>query len=76
MTPDERLELVLELGLETVPTLYPYEKLKVTLDELISKADGESGLNTKTKREGLVYKSTCGNYSFKVISNAWLLKNE
>lgn len=76
LSPEERLDLVIALDLETVPTLYPYERIKVTLDELISRADGESRLNPKAKREGLVYKSSCGNYAFKVISNAWLLKNE
>jgi hypothetical protein len=36
-------------------------------------ADGPS-LNAKM-REGIVFKSSDGQFSFKVINNKWLLKN-
>jgi len=42
------------------------------IDSLISMADGDS-LNAKT-REGLVWKRIDGRFSFKVISNQFLLK--
>lgn len=43
------------------------------LDKLLLMADGPSGLNGKY-REGLVYKSLDGKFSFKTISNKYLLK--
>lgn len=45
------------------------------INEILSGADGYSVLNDKTKREGLVYKSFTeeGTFSFKVISNTFLL---
>lgn len=33
-------------------------------------------LNPNKMREGLVFKSTDGKESFKVISNAWLLEHK
>ena len=47
-----------------------------TIDALITLADGDSVLTKGVRREGLVFKSITGDDSFKVISNAWLLKNE
>lgn len=46
-----------------------------TIEELLEYADGPS-LNTQAKREGLVFKSTDSQFTFKAISNKWLLKNE
>lgn len=65
------------LDIKTVPVLdrdFPLNNY--TIDELLVMAEGASQLNDSS-REGLVYQ--CLNYpekSFKVISNAWLLKNE
>jgi hypothetical protein len=42
------------------------------LDELLAYADGPS-MNPNVKREGLVFKSNDSKFSFKVISNEWLL---
>jgi RNA ligase (TIGR02306 family) len=65
-----------ELGLTTVPIRSTSAHLKdVTLDELLSLAEGDSALSD-TKREGLVFKSTTSDLSFKVVSNSWLLKND
>ena len=44
-----------------------------TLEELLAFADGPS-LNPNAKREGLVFKSHNKQFSFKAISNEWLLK--
>lgn len=47
------------------------------VQELINDADGKSKLNSKTYREGLVYKSLEDpSISFKVISNKFLLKDK
>lgn len=40
---------------------------------ILNRADGPSGLNGKY-REGLVFKSLTRDFSFKVISNNYLLK--
>lgn len=45
------------------------------LDELLAYADGPS-MNPNVKREGLVFKSHESNFSFKAISNEWLLKKK
>jgi group I intron endonuclease len=69
-------ELSKELCLETVPVIHrEFYAGDVTLDDILSNANGESVL-AKTKREGFVFKSTTSDCSFKVVSNEWLLKNE
>lgn len=49
--------------------------LPVDVANAITDADGPSGLKGKY-REGFVYKSMTRDFSFKVISNAYLLKEE
>ncbi len=45
--------------------------------DLLKHAEGESALNHKTQREGIVWKCLDdGDLSFKAISNAWLIKNK
>lgn len=46
-----------------------------TVDRLLELAEGKSMLNNKTEREGLVYKSVNGGFSFKAISNKFLMKH-
>lgn len=46
-----------------------------TIDELLEYAEGPS-LNPQTKREGLVFKSMSNDFTFKAISNSYLLKNK
>lgn len=43
------------------------------LDELLAYADGPS-MNPNVKREGLVFKSYDSGFTFKLISNEWLVK--
>lgn len=62
-------------GLEYVPVLGTITLTSADRTELLSNADGTSVL-ADTPREGLVYKSTTTQSSFKVISNKWLLNNE
>lgn len=81
LNPVERqrlLDSLLDAGadLEHAPVLDP--SLRVTdrfntVEELLAFADGPS-LNPSAKREGLVFKSNESQFSFKVISNQWLLK--
>lgn len=81
LKPQERLDLLNRLvdagaDLEHAPTMDP--ALCVTdrfssVEELLAFADGPS-LNPAAKREGLVFKSNQSQFSFKAISNQWLLK--
>lgn len=83
LTPVERqrlLDSLLDAGadLEHAPVLDP--SLRVTdcfdsVEALLAFADGPS-LNPSAKREGLVFKSNESQFSFKAISNQWLLKNQ
>lgn len=82
LTPDER-HLVFnevkalagdECGFYHVPVQSHAFKLPTdNLEDLLELADGPS-LNAKL-REGLVYKSKTRQFSFKIISNKWLMKN-
>ncbi len=75
---EERLAVVESLGLKHVPVLYKsvtFRELGLkTIDDVIKFADGPS-LNHPT-REGLVFKEINGKFSFKVISNKFLLKDK
>lgn len=46
-----------------------------TIDDLLNFAEGPS-LNPQTKREGLVFKSWDSDFTFKAISNSYLLRNK
>lgn len=48
---------------------------ELTIDALLKMAEGPS-MNPKTSREGLVFKSNESDFSFKAISNSWLLVNQ
>lgn len=68
-----RYEFVEALNLKHIPILFHYREVPETLEEILKLADGPS-LNPKAKREGLVFKSLRNpNFSFKAISNSWLL---
>jgi hypothetical protein len=49
---------------------------EITLQELLEKAEGKSLLNPDTEREGVVVRDAMGKYSFKIISNQFLLNNK
>jgi RNA ligase (TIGR02306 family) len=64
-----------ELGVKHVPVV-GYSKLKDiagSMQELLQRAEGK-GINGK-KREGIVLKEVDGKFSFKAISNSYLLKH-
>ena len=75
--PAERQSLCESLNLKHVPVFANYETdSRTTVSELLTFAEGQSKLNHRTQREGLVFKNVINNESFKAISNAWLLKND
>lgn len=75
MLPAERVQFCLDQRVLHVPINYTGPLKAPTVADAIVRADGPSGLNGKY-REGFVYKSTTRDFSFKVISNAYLLKEE
>lgn len=74
LLPFERLDFLLKHGLRGVPE-DGIVSLPLTVAEVIEDADGPSGLNGKY-REGFVYKSMERDFSFKVISRNYSLKEE
>lgn len=63
------------LGLEYVPLLSGGSSIpSCTLEDLLKGAEGDSALCGGVEREGVVYKSNIRDFSFKVISNKFLLK--
>jgi len=92
LSRDERHCLVVAMELKHAPILNYYkifanapsaqpiqhgdENRNLTLDLVLEAANGKSELNPNVMREGLVFKRTDGSFSFKAISNEWLLKYE
>jgi RNA ligase (TIGR02306 family) len=75
----ERRQLVVDFGLVHAPVLefktpiYP----STTIDDLLLMAEAKSRLNTKSEREGLVFKcEEDPSISFKAISNRFLIKSD
>lgn len=70
---DTCLEALSSMGFKPtcVPQLEHFQGA-ISLDELLIKAEGKSVIGVHPEREGLVFKSTTLNRSFKVISNAFL----
>lgn len=74
MLPAERREWCATHAVQHVPVAR-IGGLLPTVQDAIADADGPSGLKGKY-REGFVYKAENRDFSFKVISNAYLLKEE
>jgi len=75
MRPEEARRLVVEqLGLHYIPVLR-VGKLPPTVKECLAEADGNSAFYGRC-REGLVYKSLSTDFTFKAVSNSYLLKEE
>jgi len=80
---DERYSILDKLNMngasiEHVPIIDQHVFLTTeykTIDDLLNFAEGPS-LNPQTKREGLVFKSWDSDFSFKAISNSYLLKTK
>ena len=76
MLPAERQGFCTAYGIKHVPLGSPHAvTLPVDVAAALADADGPSGLKGKY-REGFVYKSMERDFSFKVISNTYLLKEE
>lgn len=76
MLPQERQEFCKLRGVQHVPLGSPHAvTLPIDVAAALADADGPSGLKGKY-REGFVYKSMERDFSFKVISNTYLLKEE
>ena len=75
LLPDERISLCREFSIPHVPVFNSNFILDKSITELLELADGE-GMNKGVKREGLVFKHETSDFSFKVISNSYLLKNK
>jgi RNA ligase (TIGR02306 family) len=74
MTPFERRVFCDTHGIKHVPVLAKEMVIQEWVTGLLTMADGQSVLNPKTGREGLVFKSNVfDGPSFKCISNSWLL---
>ncbi len=77
-TPIERQTFAKNHGIKHVPVLFNYFEFpeEMTIDEVLKFAEGKSVLNTKTEREGLVFKNMNQGRinSFKAISNNYLMK--
>lgn len=75
MLPAERIEFCTDNGVKHVPVNFTGKLQSPDVAGILVRADGPSGLKGKF-REGFVYKSTTRDFSFKVISNTYLLKEE
>lgn len=58
-----------------IPVIHAAVSLPSTIQDCLKYAEGPSAFKGKF-REGVVFKSTTRDFSFKVISNAYLLKKE
>ena len=77
MTPFERRVFCDTHGIKHVPVLAKEMVIQEWVTGLLTMADGQSVLNPKANREGLVFKSNVfDGPSWKVISNRWLIKND
>ena len=81
LTPAKRLVFVEQHGIKHVPMIASNAELYGTLginsiEEILKFAEGKSVIGmTGCEREGLVFKSTAMQCSFKAISNKFLLKS-
>lgn len=75
LLPKERQELCAVLDVPHVPIVNENYNLDKDVKQLLEMAEGE-GMNKGVKREGLVFKHTTSDFSFKAISNSYLLKNK
>lgn len=77
LTPFERREFCKTYAFNHTPVLHTDFVASSDVNALLAMADGQSAIGNKSAREGLVFKNVVNpDYSFKAISNKWLLKNE
>ena len=79
LNPEDRRKMVADMGLKHVPVIEEsatlYDTLKITdIPQLLDYADGKSVVGfTSHLREGVVFKEVQGGFTFKAISNKYLL---
>ena len=73
LLPKERRELCKQLRIPHIKVVEEAFVLCHNVDQLLEMAEGP-GVNAGVKREGLVFKSNESAFSFKAISNSYLLK--
>jgi RNA ligase (TIGR02306 family) len=79
LRPQARRELIARMGLKHAPVIEEsatlYDTLKITdIPQLLDYADGKSVIGfTGHLREGVVFKEVQGGFTFKAISNKYLL---
>lgn len=76
LTPEQARNVCMRLGLKYVPVLEEVATLPATIKDALAKADGKRFYSGKPNREGVVYKSLTRDFSFKVISNKYLLSED
>ena len=74
LLPKERRELCNQLRIPHIKVVEEDFVLCHNVDQLLEMAEGP-GVNAGVKREGLVFKQNNGQFSFKAISNSYLLKH-
>lgn len=74
LLPKERRELCKQLRIPHIKVVEEDFVLCHNVDRLLEMAEGP-GVNAGVKREGLVFKQNNGQFSFKAISNSYLLKH-
>ena len=75
LKPNLRIGIVSNLELKHVPILETF-KLSGTVDDLLQKAEGKSFLNPNQEREGIVFKENGGGFTFKAVSNKYLMSEK
>lgn len=76
VSANEFVQIIEHIGLNTVPILNESFILHENIEMYLQEAEGKSVLNNQTEREGIVFRTHNGDFSFKAISNRFLLKNE
>ena len=74
LLPRERQDLCESLGIPHIKIIDKEFILDHTVDQLLEMAEGP-GVNPGVQREGLCFKSNEAAFSFKAISNSYLLKH-
>ena len=75
LLPEDRKTFVDAIGLKHVPVLGTHLLVDPDIDSILLAAEGKSLLNPNQEREGIVCKTMYSQFSFKAISNKYLLKN-
>lgn len=70
--PITKQTVVKMLGLNHVPVISTQFKMQ-SVGDLLIMADGQSAISSKPMREGLVFRSLTSSFTFKAISNKYLL---